>query len=286
MARDRADSHAFIMLLDARKHRLCYVRYPPDSFAARKNPFELTIGGSRFSTRGISLDMADGATTIHAEMRFSKAVPWPVRALSPGVMGWYAFVPGMECYHGVLSFTHAIDGYIDISGDRVDLSGGRGYSEKDWGRSMPTSWIWMQTNHFDEDDISLTGSVARIPWLGRAFTGFIFGLYLRGRLYRFTTYTGAKVSKISMTDERIDLVIEDRVHRLEIGADRAEGVSLPAPRLGEMTARVSESLSSHITVDLYRKDKAVPEMIFSGTGRNAGLEFVGDLQELLHGLKK
>jgi hypothetical protein len=178
----------------------------------------------------------------------------------------------MECYHGVLSITHGIDGYVDVGGDRISLAGGRGYTEKDWGRSMPTSWIWMQTNHFDGDDISLTGSVARIPLLGRAFTGYIFGLYLRGHLYRFTTYTGAKVSKIAVTDERIDLVLEDKAYRLEIGADRAEGVSLPAPRLGEMTARVNESLRSRIQVNLFKKETAGPELIFSGTGRNAGLQ--------------
>jgi hypothetical protein len=131
----------------------------------------------------------------------------------------------------------------------------------------------------------LTGSIAKIPWLGHFFTGFIFGLYLTGRLYRFTTYTGAKISRIDLSNERLAIAMEDRKYRLEITADRAEGVSLPAPSLGEMTARVNESLRSSIQVDLYRKSAGRTERIFSGTGRNAGLEIAGNVAELLRGLK-
>ena len=31
---------------------------------------------------------------------------WPVKVTSPGAMGPYAFVPFMECYHGVVSMDH------------------------------------------------------------------------------------------------------------------------------------------------------------------------------------
>ena len=74
--------------------------------------------------------------------------------------------------------------------------------EKDWGSSMPSSWIWMQTNHFDEEEVSLFGSVAKIPWLRSYFTGYIFGFYYKGHLYRFTTYTGTKIEKLSCFREK------------------------------------------------------------------------------------
>ena len=38
--------------------------------------------------------------------------PWRVRPLSPGAMGWYAWVPAMECYHQVVSFGHALDAAV------------------------------------------------------------------------------------------------------------------------------------------------------------------------------
>ena len=212
--------------------------------------------------------------------------PWPVKLLSPGVMGWYAFVPGMDCYHGILSMDHAVEGFIVVDGTRKDLKGGRSYIEKDWGVSMPSSWIWMQTNHFNRDGISLSGSIAKIPWLGNYFTGYIFGFLCDKKLYKFTTYSGAKVTGLDVTDDNIRIRLENKVYRLDIDADRSEGVELPAPRLGEMTVKVNESLHSSINVALLRKTGSGTKLIYSGTGRNAGLELVGDVTELTKGLKK
>ena len=36
-------------------------------------------------------------------------------------------------------------------------------------------------------------SVANVPWLRNSFDGFIVGFRHEGRLYPFTTYTGAKI---------------------------------------------------------------------------------------------
>ena len=36
---------------------------------------------------------------------------------------------------------------------------------------------------------------AIIPWLGSTFWGTIVGLWHEGRLYRFATYTGAKMER-------------------------------------------------------------------------------------------
>jgi len=73
---------------------------------------------------------------VRGSLCFSCINPWPVTLLSPGVMGWYAWVPFMECYHGVVSLDHTIEGilHVDVDGTAVDFGGGRGYTEKDWGR--------------------------------------------------------------------------------------------------------------------------------------------------------
>lgn len=283
---DPLKSHAFVMFLDARDQRMRYFRYPLDELKASSKKFELTFGGSFFSLDEMRLNLEQGGDYITARISFKDTYPWPVKLLSPGVMGWYAFVPGMECYHGILSMDHAIKGFIEAEGIRTDLKGGRGYIEKDWGISMPSSWIWMQTNHFDREGISLSGSIAKIPWLGNYFTGYIFGFLYDRKLYRFTTYSGAKVTGLDVTDDNIRVRLESKSYRLDIDADRSEGIELPAPRLGEMTAKVNESLRSSINVTLLRKKGPYVEIIFSGTGRNAGLEFVGDITELIKGLKK
>ncbi len=285
LAGDPTISHSFIMVIDARARTMHYFRYPVSDFSADKKMFEVSIGKNFFSLHDLRLDLNDGRNVIKAELRLKDIHPWPVRLLSPGVMGWYRFVPLMECYHGVLSFDHDIEGYLCINGNKRDFSGGKGYIEKDWGASMPSSWIWMQTNHFGEEDISLSGSIAKIPWLGSYFTGYIFGLWYHGHLYKFTTYDGAKVDKLRVSSERIEIALEDHAYYMEIDADRREGVDIPAPSLGEMTSKVNETLDSSIGINLYKKKKSGRDLIFSGTGRNAGLEFVGNVDELVQGLK-
>ncbi len=286
IAGDPLKSHAFIMFLDARTKQMRYFRYPLNNLKAGDKKFELTIGESFFSTSEMKLNLEQGGDTIAARISFKDTYPWPVKLLSPGVMGWYAFVPWMECYHGILSMDHAVEGFIEVNGIRKDLKGGRGYIEKDWGVSMPSSWIWMQTNHFDRNGISLSGSIAKIPWLGNSFTGYIFGFLYDKKLYKFTTYSGAKVNGLDVTDDNIRIRLENKVYRLDIDADRSEGVELPAPRLGEMTAKVNESLRSSINVSLLRKTGSGTKLIYSGTGKNAGLELVGNVEELTKGLKK
>jgi hypothetical protein len=201
-------------------------------------------------------------------------------------MGWYRFVPFMECYHANISFNNTLDGHIIWNGSRRDLSGGKGYIEKDWGSSMPQSWIWMQTNHFGTEGVSLFGSIAKIPWLGSYFTGYIFGLLFNNKIFKFTTYNGARVDKLQVTSDNIEIIAENKQCWLEIRAKRTPGLDLPAPKFGDMTSRVNESLSSEIEVKLFKKTVNGREMIFGGAGKNAGLEFVGDIGELLRGFKK
>ena len=54
-------------------------------------------------------------------------------------MGWYAYLPIMECYHGILSMDHELSGELIYNGDFLAFNKGRGYIEKDWGKNFPTS---------------------------------------------------------------------------------------------------------------------------------------------------
>jgi hypothetical protein len=282
---DPATTHAFIQFSDAGTGRAFYVRYPISAFEADRKRFDVRLGPNRFGLEGIRLDAADGTHTVRGELRFRGIHPWPVRVFSPGVMGPYAFTPSMECYHGVLSFDHRIEGTLTIDGGDIDFTGGKGYLEKDWGASFPAAWIWMQTNHFEQDGVSFFGSIAKIPWRNHFFTGSIFGLYRNGKIHRFTTYTGARVRELRADPDRIVLRIEDRRYGLLIEADRREGVELAAPRLGEMSTKIRETLRARISVRLTEGPTDGGRTIFAGTGRNGGLEFVGEIAELLRGLK-
>ena len=190
---------------------------------------------------------------------------------SPGIMGPFSFVPGMECYHGIVNVHHDLSGQLDVNGETTDFSGGHGYIEKDWGRSFPESWIWLQCNYFDQPDVSLMFSLAKIPLLGTHFLGMISFLRLGDDEYRFATYTGARVKNCSYADDTLDITIEDKRHRLQIKAVHGPAGLLVAPKNGMMTGNVNESISAEVEVSLVSLGG---KQIFTGSGTQAGMEYV------------
>ena len=217
---------------------------------------------------------------ISGKIQLGTLQPWPVTLLSPGIMGWYAWVPRMECYHGVLSFDHPLEGSLTLNGQTMDFSGGRGYIEKDWGQSFPAGWVWFQSNHFGSGQTCITASVAIIPWLGSAFRGFIVGLWVEGKLYRFATYSGARLESLKIFDEHVEWVLRDSRYRLNLTASRARGGLLRGPTRLDMGQRVLETLNATVSV---RLETLQGKVIFEGVGRHAGLEVMGDLPRLLQG---
>lgn len=267
--------HSFIQLLDGIKRTASYHKFDFDSFAASGDRFLVSVEDNHFSTDSISLNLPE----IKGKICFSGSVPWPKPWYSPGIMGPYSFVPFMECYHGIVSMDHLLNGKLTYSGKLIDFSGGRGYIEKDWGSSFPEGYIWLQSNHFGESGISIKTSVAKIPWLGSSFVGFIAGIWLGDRLVRFTTYNGSVLKKVSVSRSNVEIAIENKIHRLEISANRDSATSLASPMGGFMDGRIEESMTSQVEVHLMTvKDR---RSVFAGIGRNTALEVAGRVEEIL-----
>lgn len=281
--------HAFVQVLDGETGQAWYHEYPLDQFWAARDRFEVHIGANRFTPDFVSLNIKRPNQTLFGELRLGGLTPWPTTVTSPGIMGWYAWVPTMECYHGVVSLDHQIYGTLEIDGTAVDFTGGRGYTEKDWGQSFPSAWIWMQTNHFETVGTSLSASIALIPWRSSQFPGFIVGFWHDGTLYRFATYTGAKVEELIVTDELVKWTMADKQHRLRIEAQRGEQRQfglLKGPTTVEMGKRVAESLTATVRVQLSELKGGREATLFVGNGRFAGLEVHNVEAELLEMARK
>ncbi len=278
-AEGTAGDHAFVQVLDGMTGRATYHQYPVEAFRADEEAFSVWVGENHFHQHGLSLNINDDTLRLSGELRFEGGEGWPVSVASPGVMGWYAWLPFMECYHGILSFDHRIIGSLQVDGQVVDFTEGRGYMEKDWGQAFPSAYIWQQTNHFDTPGTCLTASIAMIPSVGRVFRGFLGGFYHHRKLYKFATYTGAQTEKLALTDDHVHWTLSDQHYRLEMTAERGSGGLLKAPVRTEMHKRVDETMQSSVAVRFtHRFGGAV---IFEGVGRNAGLEVHGDLDTLL-----
>ena len=277
---DLGQAHAFVQVLNGTTGEATFHRYPASAFQAARDRFDVCVGPNRFTAHSLELAIDDEQLAIQGRVDFAGLTPWPVSLRSPGIMGWYAWVPFMETYHGVVSLDHTLRGTLTIDGQPISFDGGRGYVEKDWGRSFPAGYVWLQCNHFDTPGTSLTASAAIIPWLRGAFGGFIAGLWHEGQLYRFATYTGARVQGLEIDDSHVTWSFGDRRRRLRLVAQRASGGLLYGPTRTEMARRIGETMLA--TVELFVHEWPERErLIFRGRGRNAGLEVHGDLPRLM-----
>ncbi len=268
--------HAFIQLINGKTAETWYVKFPIEAFSYSQKDFRVSIGPHIFSLQGIKLEIKK-EIEVSGQIDFQNIHPLKSRLFNPGIMGWYSFVPFMECFHGLVSMDHDLFGELKIEGKPISFEKGKGYSEKDWGRSMPEAWIWMQSNHFEKPRTSFMLSVAKIPWMKSSFTGFLCVILLDGQIHRFATYTGAKLKNISVEQETVQIEIADKQYHLQISAQHAARGLLVAPLNGSMDRRIAESVDAEITVHI--SDLSGNE-VFKGIAKTAGLELVGDMEEL------
>eukprot|EP00041_Stephanoeca_diplocostata_P015077 m.284842 g.284842 ORF g.284842 m.284842 type:complete len:355 (-) comp19914_c0_seq5:3677-4741(-) len=175
---ENSGGYAFVMVLDVpvesgREHHLVRLfRYNISDLQTASNTdtdatsWSITIGPNTFSPDKISLDLRTntlvvphgeeslendmGTPVIQGEIIFKDSTPWPASIILPDVMGWFAWLPGMECRHGVLSLSSNTHGSLMITSaehangvsnhSTVNFDNGKSYIEKDWGSTFPTTW--------------------------------------------------------------------------------------------------------------------------------------------------
>ncbi|HBC79508.1 MAG TPA: hypothetical protein DCZ51_12810 [Bacteroidales bacterium] len=265
------DSHAFIQIMNGFTHGTDYIRYSLDQFSWDKTKLHLKIGQSEFTENEISLDIREKNIQVTGKIDFSNVVRYPKSIFSPGIMGWYSFIPFMECNHGIVSVNHDLKGRISVNTKIIDFDGGKGYIEKDWGVSFPEAWIWIQSNNFKEHDTSFSFSIAKIPWMGKYFIGFISFLYLNNKFYLFSTYNKSTVSEITRNKDIIDISVRSSENILKIRVIQNLFGELRAPVSGEMSRRIKESIDSEVHLQLLNRNN---NLEYEGTGRSVGLEII------------
>ncbi|MDX9784200.1 MAG: tocopherol cyclase family protein [Spirochaetia bacterium] len=276
---ERGEGYAFVQALEGSTGKSWWFEYPLNAFSASSKILDVRVGPNRFSARGIQLELENGETAIRGSLNYGAMTSLSRPFWSPGVMGPFSFVPGMECNHGLVSLDHRVEGWIMAGDIRIEFENGRGYIEKDWGKSMPQAWLWIQSNDFAFRGDSAMLSVARIPWASSAFTGFLCASSLGGSRRLFTTYTKARIASLAVNEHQVFCRIERPGSRtraaeaIEFEAGRARGGTLRAPVSGLLSRRISEAVDARLSVRYFREGVLKYE---AETGL-AGLEVVGDL---------
>lgn len=272
------DPHAFIQYIMVSHEsksiptRTGYIRYPLESFGYQDKPFAVRIGNSVFSERMIDIDLEDEHIHFKGIIHLGKLHPIQTSTLQPNIMGIFAYIPKMECYHGVISMSHRLNGILEVSGQKsLNFNDGKGYIEKDWGSSFPKHYIWLHSNHFTQARTSLFFSVAHIPFYFTEFEGFICNFVYGDQEYRFASYNFSKCRVIKVTSKSVKLVVENKKAKLTIAAEVIDNGGLIAPVNGRMTKMIKEGISGTLQIEL--EDK-LSGKIYHDIGNKAGVEIV------------
>lgn len=273
------DLHSFVQYifvsLDENNNKITktgYLRYPLEAFKVTNNPFSVQVGENSFSETMISVKLLDAKVDIQGTLELGDFTHIKKSVLMPNIMGFFAYIPKMECYHGVISMNHSISGTLKINDREIDFNKGNGYIEKDWGTSFPKEYIWIQCNKFKNKTISIFASIANIPFMKMAFRGFICNLTIDGKEYRFATYNRSKLKIEKVTNRNVILSLENSEAIVNIEAILNKPGKLIAPHKGRMQKVIKEELCGEVKIHLYDKQN---KSVYNDIGSMAGIEIVG-----------
>ena len=271
---------AFIQVIDGMNNKTYNFDFNYEDFTYSDKEFRIKIKDNVFSKTFMKFNLKNDEIELSGIIDFEDIVDYPKSLLRPGIMGIFSYFPNMECNHGVVNVSHRTSGHIIIDNREISVDSGRGYIEKDWGTSFPVSYIWMQGNDFNNEQASFMLSIAKVPFMGRSFTGFLGFLYLKDHIYTFGTYTKAKITDLTFKGNELHVTIKKGKYTICVKgiSENQSGGELKAPVKGAMSNIIKESLNSILDVTLFYNDN----VIFRDRALLSGLEIYDDAKELIN----
>lgn len=215
------------------------------------------VGASRFSPKGIVLDLQSEQCRAVGQLHFGPPAPLP-----RDIMGPFRFLPFLECRHRVFSMRHQVTGQLQVNDRLYHFDHDLGYIEGDQGRSFPRRYLWTQCLF---PDGCLMLSAADIPFGPVSFPGVIAALSISGKTMILATYYGARILSV----QRGKICIQQHSMLFTAELLSAPGQPLQAPRQGNMSRTVRENLSCHARYQLYDGGR----LLWAGESRQASFEY-------------
>lgn len=266
--------HAFIQVLDGHERKYEYIQFPIESFSYDVNERKIVIDKNVFSFEKIKLSLNSSYGPVDADISLSYQHKWNHTGKCHKSMGYYNYIPFMECYSQVCLMDSIAHGQVSYGNKKADLNNASTYIEKNWGKQFPYSWIWVQSNLFSQRGISLSASIGHIPMPIGSFRGFLIGLMIKDKFYEFTTMNNSKLDiQKNGTDVSITVKNQSYTINIETHSNASQFTLLNGPKDGKMKPLVKESITSFVSVKLYHTNSK--EIIFSDMGFGTGIEFGG-----------
>ncbi|WP_195989579.1 tocopherol cyclase family protein [Clostridium sp. D53t1_180928_C8] len=276
MGNSQNNRHSFIQILDGTNKLFNYCKFPFTDFSYFNTPFSISISDNIFSLDHIVLNINIDNISLFGELKFSTPYTWKDSLINPGSMGFYNYLTFMECYSQVCVLDGDISGYLNFNNKKIDFNGGKIYIEKNWGKSFPIEWLWIQSNTFNDNKATITCSVGEIPFPISNFRGFLIAATVDKKFYKFTTINRSKLNLI-LNKDSVELTVTNKNLTLFLKTEtkNSDFILCYGPRNGEMSPYVRETLIGKLYMKLY--NNKTNELIYEGFGENTGIEYGGKL---------
>lgn len=249
---------AFLQIIDTVRKKSQMITYAIDDFYYQANPFFVSLPDCELSDHHFLVNYED----VHIDVEFPHTREFHSSLYAPTIMGPFAYLPFLECVHGIESLYSKVKGKVQLKDKKIDHFCGIGYRESDRGISFPSNYIWFHSMS-KEEEVSCVVAIANIPLSSFSFQGIICCVSFVDQQYVFATYYGAKCSKLNTwkaKDCTVYLIeLTQRNRRLSLEVHQKDPYPLASPIQGKMAGRVYESLNSIAYIQLYEKEKLVFE---------------------------
>lgn len=194
--------------------------------------------------------------------------------LQRATAGWLSYLPIADPGWQVLMAKGLAKGWIDWYGRRFEFSDAIAYCEKNWGRSFPLKWFWINAPAFErEPDLAVTAAGGlRQLWNEQEVIGLI-GIHSRGRFYSFERHN-SRISWRVAPWGYWQVVAESECGRLELeGKTEDRGGCVRVPTENGLQFRCRDTFAGKLTLKL--GDRSGNRVIDARTDL-AGLEVGGE----------
>ncbi len=251
------EPHTSVQVLNGGTGHSVYFEYPIQAFRPDVNKFGFSINKkNQFSAERVAFDIAMEHGGLKGQVNFNNLLPGPV-------------TNSADFFRGIPSLCHQLDGTLTIDSQPIDFTGGYGTIQTFWGGFYPEASIWIQANRIDPAAACLAVSMELVRTHAALVPGFSAAFRLGDMLYFFAPETGAKVTRLEISADRVFMAITDTQYVLEIAIIRAKGCQLRVPTHVDMGRKVEHTLNA--TVQLRLSTRA-GEQIFVGADRCASAE--------------
>jgi tocopherol cyclase len=193
--------------------------------------------------------------------------------LQQATAGWLSFLPIFEPGWQILMAHGLATGWIEWQGKRYEFKNVPAYSEKNWGRSFPQKWFWVNCNSFDESvGLALTAGGGRRKVLWTTEEVAMIGIHYRDRFYEFVPWNSQIDWQIKPWGEwRMQAINRDFQVEL-IGTTDCFGTMVRTPTEEGLVLCCRDTLKGQLSIDLRTRQG---DRIITATSNVAGLEVGG-----------